>query len=206
MKNALGQKNRLLKKLRSRRGFSLSELLVTLILVGLITSAVAGGVSMVARSYSKVVDRADAEQLLATTLNKMQDELCFARVDLETPKSGDDWSFISGISGLRIRFLPGDASTGAKMEYLQGTGVISTYQFTDQKLITGNRMYVTLTCKPEFDNNNKFTGRFLIVNPRVISLKANKDQILAQLPVPVGEEKAVYTVAAINYRKPVSST
>lgn len=204
MDNALKHNNRLLSKIHSKRGFSLSELLVTLVLVALITAAVAGGISMVARSYTKVVDRADAEQLLATTLNKMQDELCFARVDLETPENGEGWSFISGISGLRIRFrikTEGEKKL-AVMDYLKSkTGddekdIIETYQFTDDKLINGNRMYVTYeSCTPKYDAvSGKCTG-FIITNPQVISLKTK--QPLAQLPT--GQKN--YSVAAINYRE-----
>lgn len=200
MEKAPGQKNRLLRKLRARKGFSLSELLVTLVLVGLISAAVAGGISMIARSYTKVVDRADAEQLLSTTLSKMQDELCFARVDLEKPESTEPWSFISGITGLRIRFKAGDESTGVVMDYLKSkTGtdnIIETYQFTDDKLISGNRMYVTYeSCTPQFEGD-KCTG-FVIKNLHVESLKT-EGQILAQLPV----DKQDYYVAAINYQAP----
>ena len=139
-----GHKNTLIHKLRSRQGFSMSELLVTLILVGLITTAVAGGISMVARSYTRVVDRADAEQLRATTLNKMQDELCFARVDLEKPTKAADWSFISGISGLRVRFALGTGTDAAKSAYMQfivnGPNNPAPYYFTETN---NKRMIVT---------------------------------------------------------------
>ena len=194
------KKNMVGDVLHSQKGFSLAELLVTLILVGLIMAAVAGGISMIARSYTKVVDRADAEQLLSTTLNKMQDELCFARVDLENPTSDENQlSFISGISGIRIRFKPGDNTTGIVMDYMKGNGtavtVIKTYQFTDSKLISGGRMYVTYdSCTPQFGASNKCTG-FVITNPRVMSLK-KVGQVLAQLP----EGQKDYIVSAINYR------
>lgn len=187
-----------MRKLRVRQGFTLSELLITVVLVGLITLAVAGGVGMVSRSYTKVVDRADAETLLATTLNKMQDELCFARVDLETPTGTDNWSFISGVSGLRIRFNKGAEPKGAYMEFLVSNAGSSTnnktYYFTEQN---NNRMYVTYeSCVPAADANGKVFG-FTITNLRVVSTKTG--QILAQMPEDANATRRYY-VAAINYR------
>ena len=164
-------------KLRARQGFTLSELLITVVLVGLITLAIAGGIGMVSRSYTKVVDRADAETLLATTLNKMQDELCFARVDLETPTGTDNWSFISGVSGLRIKFNKGTDTgdqKGAYMKFLVSNASSSegdkTYYFTEKN---NNRMYVTYdSCEPAV-KNGKVSG-FTITNLRVISTKTNQ--------------------------------
>lgn len=213
MGEASRKKNMALGVLHSQKGFSLSELLVTLILVGLIMAAVAGGVSMVARSYTKVVDRADAEQLLSTTLNKMQDELCFARVDLETPTNTTGWSFISGISGLRIRFDNGkpsgtnevgdDGVVGGAVEVGDNAVDKGAYmQFVvsassgDNKIYfteTNNkRMYVTYdTCKPVY-NGTEFKGRFEITGLKVIS--RNTKVSLAEI------EDTVY-VAAINYHE-----
>ena len=192
MVKASKQYNTLRKRLRSHKGFSLSELLVTLILVGLISAAVAGGVSMVARSYTKVVDRADAEHLLSTTLNKMQDELCFARVDLETPPANTvGWSFISGISGLRIRFdkSSSGANLGAYIQFVvPNAATQNTFYFTDEN---NKRMYVTYgNCSPVY-NGAVFQGRFEISGLQVLSTKAG-NPVLAELKEPV-------YVAAINF-------
>ena len=189
-----GHMNKLIHKLRAQQGFSMTELLVTLVLVGLITTAVAGGISMVARSYTRVVDRADAEQLLATTLNKMQDELSFARVDLETPKPDEsgNWSFISGISGLRVRFAVGTGADAAKGAYMQFVVSSTNYYFTEDN---NKRMYVTFdSCVPDTDAAGNFTGRFVITNLRVVSTKSGA-------PVLAKMENDKYYVAAINYRK-----
>jgi prepilin-type N-terminal cleavage/methylation domain-containing protein len=193
-----GHMNKLIHKLRAQQGFSMTELLVTLVLVGLITTAVAGGISMVARSYTRVVDRADAEQLLATTLNKMQDELGFARVDLETPKpdASGNWSFISGISGLRVRFALGTGADAAKGAYMQfvvdGTNNPAPYYFTENN---NKRMVVKYdSCEPDIDDSGNFTGRFVITNLRVVSTKSGA-------PVLAKMENDKYYVAAINYRK-----
>lgn len=197
MKKAPEQNNRLLRKLHSQMGFSLSELLVTLVLVGLISAAVAGGISMVARSYTKVVDRADAEQLLSTTLSKMQDELCFARVDLDEPANSNGWSFISGISGLRIKFYGGGTDGDTKGAYMQfvtsssSSSDLNIYYFTDSN---NNRMYVKYgSCVPVYEGKPlTFAGRFMISDLQVVSMKTGHP-VLAEIKEPV-------YVAAINYR------
>ena len=113
------KKNSVLNILRSQKGFSLTELLVTLVLVGLITTAVAGGISMVARSYTKVVDRADAEQLLSTTVSRITDELSFAEPYSATKPvnapDGKTVEFVSGLTGMRVRITSGgNAESGAE--------------------------------------------------------------------------------------------
>lgn len=111
-----GKKNTVLNILRSQRGFSLSELLVTLVLVGLITTAIAGGIAMVARSYTKVVDRADAEQLLSTTVSRITDELSFAepydaRNDVNWPNN-KTVEFVSGLTGMKVRITANGTTAG----------------------------------------------------------------------------------------------
>lgn len=109
MVEAENKKNTVFRVLRSNKGFSLSELLVTLVLVGLISLAMAGGIGMIVRSYTKVVDRADAEQLLSTTVSRITDELSYARaysiepVTVSTDKKSVD--FVSGLTGMRVRIM-----------------------------------------------------------------------------------------------------
>ena len=111
------KKNRVLNILRSQKGFSLTELLATLVLVGLITLAVAGGIGMVARSYSKVVDRADAEQLLSTIVSRITDELSFAEPYSATKPvyrpDNKTVEFVSGLTGMRVRITSGGSAEGS---------------------------------------------------------------------------------------------
>lgn len=109
MSEADNKKYTILGIVRSQSGFSLSELLMTLVLIGLITLAVAGGIGMIARSYTKVVDRADAEQLLSTTVSRITDELSFARnyatesMSIKISNSNKQVDFVSGLTGLHVR-------------------------------------------------------------------------------------------------------
>lgn len=62
-------------KLHQKSGFSLSELLVTALLMGLVTTAVAGASSAVLRVYRDVTLRADAQTLLSTADSAMKRDL-----------------------------------------------------------------------------------------------------------------------------------
>ena len=110
------KKNTVLDRLRAQEGFTLTELLVTLVLVGLITTAIAGGIAMVARSYTKVVDRADAEQLLSTTVSRITDELSFAEpFDAQKEVNCPDKTtveFVSGLTGMKVRITANGTTAG----------------------------------------------------------------------------------------------
>lgn len=63
------------QKLHQKSGFSFSELLVTALLMGLVTTAVAGASSAVLRVYRDVTLRADAQTLLSTADSAMKRDL-----------------------------------------------------------------------------------------------------------------------------------
>lgn len=134
------KKYSVLDVLHSQKGFSLAELMITLILVGLITLAVAGGVGMVVRSYSKVVDRADAEQLLSTAVSRITDELSYAmpydaKNTVKDPTNTKTVDFVSGLTGMRVRITAGtDTDESMHMYYYYKENPSST-ELTEIPLI-----------------------------------------------------------------------
>ena len=69
----------MLRKIRSRlkcrRGFTLAELLITVIILLLVTAIVAGGIPVAVNAYTKIVDTSNAQLLLSTTLTRLREEL-----------------------------------------------------------------------------------------------------------------------------------
>ncbi len=191
------KKNMVGDVLHSQKGFSLAELLVTLILVGLIMAAVAGGISMIARSYTKVVDRADAEQLLSTTVSRITDELSFARDYASEPITPADdkktVDFVSGITGMRVRITTDGDSM--HMYYY------SSKEPTPDELNQGEIPLVDKQLKERMTINfntieyNKEKCRFTITGLGV-TLKDKRSPIVS-IKNDVGEEYG-YTVARIN--------
>lgn len=80
-----------LKKLKNRSGFTLSEVLICVLILLLITAVVAGALPVAQNVYYKVVDGANAQVLLSTTIAALRDELSTAgqlRVERDVPVEG----------------------------------------------------------------------------------------------------------------------
>lgn len=80
-------KRKLLHKLNNRRGFSLTEMLATVLIMGFVGIIITTGAATVQRVYRKVVAHANAQTALTTTITLMKDQLAFA-----DPKSIGDAS------------------------------------------------------------------------------------------------------------------
>ncbi len=60
---------------RSRGGYTLAEVLMAILILMLATAIVAAGIPAAVRAYNNVVDAANAEVLLSTTMIALRDEL-----------------------------------------------------------------------------------------------------------------------------------
>nr|WP_297706953.1 prepilin-type N-terminal cleavage/methylation domain-containing protein [uncultured Butyrivibrio sp.] len=67
------------KKLHSKAGFSLTELLATVIILLLVSSIVATGIPVARDAYEKVVIASNAEILLSSTITTLRNELGTAK-------------------------------------------------------------------------------------------------------------------------------
>ena len=103
-------KQKLLHKLNKRHGFSLTEMLATVLIMGFVGIIITTGAATVQRVYRKVVAHANAQTALTTTITLMKDQLAFA--DPESIKvSGTTISFQNLNSGEQTLTLnPGNAS------------------------------------------------------------------------------------------------
>lgn len=73
-----------LRKLKSNTGFSLAEMLITILILLMVSSVVAGGIPAAANAYTKAVDAANAHALLSTTVSALRDEFSTAwNVEME---------------------------------------------------------------------------------------------------------------------------
>lgn len=67
------------RKLHSRRGFTLAEMLATVLILLMVSAIVAAGIPAAVRAYEKVVRSANAEVLLSTSVSALRSELGTAR-------------------------------------------------------------------------------------------------------------------------------
>ena len=91
-------KSRILKKLKSKSGMTLGEVLVAVVVLLLVTSVVAAGIPVAQRAYSDVVDAGNAEVLASTTLNFLRNELASAK-EVQVDGDGVMQYYLSGRTG-----------------------------------------------------------------------------------------------------------
>ena len=89
-------KQKLLHKLNKREGFSLTEMLATVLIMGFVGIIITTGAATVQRVYRKVVAHANAQTALTTTITLMKDQLAFA--DPESIGNGSETGTVFGNS------------------------------------------------------------------------------------------------------------
>ena len=74
-------------KLHTVKGFSFSELMLTMAILALITGMAAQGIPVVIRVYQRAVDTANAETYLNTTMIALRSRLCLSKPLLDSDKN-----------------------------------------------------------------------------------------------------------------------
>ena len=124
-------KQKLLHKLNKRQGFSLTEMLATVLIMGFVGIIITTGAATVQRVYRKVVAHANAQTALTTTITLMKDQLAFA--DPESVGNGSETGTGFGNSQTivfknlnsgeqTITLNPGTANRGFTLTYTAGDG------------------------------------------------------------------------------------
>ena len=109
-------KQKLLHKLNKRQGFSLTEMLATVLIMGFVGIIITTGAATVQRVYRKVVAHANAQTALTTTITLMKDQLAFADPE-SIMVNGTTISFRNLNSGEQtITLNPGTASGTATID------------------------------------------------------------------------------------------
>ena len=95
-------------KIAEKTGFSLTELLTTTLILSLVTATIASSIPGAIRAYRTVVDVANANILLTSTITKLRSEL-------------------TGASEIKI------SSDNKTVDYTNGKGVLCRIEFVDSK-------------------------------------------------------------------------
>lgn len=179
------------KKSSRSAGFTLAETLMVVLLVSLMSAAVAGGILVLRNVYAKVTLKAEAQTVLSTTMSALEKEFPYAAdVDTETAQNP---SFRSGVSGARISFQSSDTSS-----------IVIHYenQNTDQPLLTDKtvtdrlRTAITYTYRQGSGNGEGASGVF---SPGVFQVKVQvfsreTGAVLAECPADSG----TFTIRVLN--------
>jgi Tfp pilus assembly protein FimT len=89
-------RNRFMQKLKSRKGVSLGEVLVSVLILSLATMAVVAGVQAALRVYNRVRLQTDAETMMSTAINTISADLYQAKnptdITVDSSSSGSNGS------------------------------------------------------------------------------------------------------------------
>ena len=89
---------RIIAKIKNRAAFSLTELLAAILILGMVSTVVAGGIPVARDAYNKITVSANAQVLLSTTISALRGQLGAATIDKDVD-AGDTLVFFSGKNG-----------------------------------------------------------------------------------------------------------
>ncbi|WP_066719374.1 PulJ/GspJ family protein [Clostridium sp. Marseille-P299] len=99
----------MMKKLKSQDGFSLSEMMLAVLIIALTMGFIGGGITVVKDAYLRITLRAEAQTLLSTAVSAISVELRNAdEIQEQISESGEStyWTFYNVQRGYRIYFEP----------------------------------------------------------------------------------------------------
>ena len=117
------------RKLKNRKGFTLAETLLAVLILMLVSVIVARGIPVAKNVYQNVVLAANAQDILATAVSNLRDELGTSwdvRVDDNyNAASGTYVTYFSADTGARSKIFLGDSADGDKEIMLQKNVAVS---------------------------------------------------------------------------------
>ena len=108
---------KVLHNLNNKSGASLAEMLITVLILLMVSSVVAGGVPAAARAYQNAVDAANAYTLLSTTVNALRSELSTAW-GIDVDAEGNTVTYFSARTGAKTKLYV-ENHTIMVQDYLQ---------------------------------------------------------------------------------------
>ncbi len=107
-----------IKKLEKNAGFTLAETLMTVLILLMVSSVVAGGIPSAVTAYSKAVDAANAQVLISTTVNALRSELTTAK-DVHLSLDGKEVIYISPDTGSKTKLFQDPDGVIMVQDFLQ---------------------------------------------------------------------------------------
>lgn len=175
---------KLINKRNNRKGFSLTELLVAVLILSMVSAVVAGGIPVAKNAYEKITVTANAQVMLSTAISALRNELCTANV--ETPDPSEETKIryyspsIGNYSEIYVGKVPKDYPG-----YGEYTGkTILIRQFADytgssevrpliSKSLGEDKLYVTYDSVSYKNNTVAFSGLKVMDLNRKVYAKLN---------------------------------
>ena len=88
-----------LHQIKDKKGFSIAELLVAILILSMVSAVVAGGIPVARDAYNKITVSANAQVMLSTTISALRNELGTASAVYINRSSGEAIVYRSGKNG-----------------------------------------------------------------------------------------------------------
>jgi len=174
------------RKLKSRKGFTLAETLMAMLILLLMSALVAGGIPVAARVYTKAVDAANAQVLLSTTVTELRYTLCGAHdfevvsEDATVTKTKKIYFSDDTYGKLRIENFSTEDNHGLVLSYITNYNTTNEAVSLSRQLVSSEAATKNLTItyndvKVE-DGKIKFSG--LIVTDKNENDLASLDELV----------------------------
>ena len=200
-----------MRKLRNRSGFTLAEMMMTVLILLLVSLIVATGMPAAKNAYTKVVLSSNAQVLLSTTVDSLRDEL------------GTAWN-IEKVDTTKLKYFSANTGNVRELSVDENKDIVVQDYVTATDLLVGNKAsdeprallssaaksddlhvtYDSVARNPE--DNTSPASTVIFTNLRVYALDGSKEVPYASLPTLVihvlstGQEtimkSATMTVAA----------
>ena len=195
------------RKLKGRRGMSLAETLLAVLILALASTIVATGMPVARNAFEKVVLGANAQVLLSTAVSTLRNQLGAAwDVKVETiPASGDPdsggtqcLSFYSPDTGARSRiFLKEDASADPSDENAQ-TAMVREYAQSSNLTGLGITVGSTSAAHPLVSAKASTAGMYVTYETAVYDATKGIAKFTGLKVMRNGKELAVFGVEGSN--------
>lgn len=101
------------RKIRiDRKGFTLAETLIAILILLMVSAIVAGAIPTASSVFAKTVDAANAQLLLSTTMTKLRDELSTAVGDVNISDGGKTITYQNSNGYCKIHIPEATATSG----------------------------------------------------------------------------------------------
>lgn len=166
------------KKIKNRKGFTIAETLMAMLILLLMSALVAGGIPVAARVYTKAVDAANAQVFLSTTVTELRYTLCGAHdFEVETNSETKKIYFSDDTYGkMMIENHSNDNDHGLVLNYITTDKTVTlSRQLVSMQAATKN-LSITYNSVEVTDGRIKFSG--LEVSDKNGNVLASLDELL----------------------------
>ena len=152
-------------KKRYRRGFTLAETLMAVMILMLVASVVAAGIPSAANALGRVVDASNAQVLLSTTMGALRDELASAD-DIIVADGGSSVSYTDSMHMASVISYSDD--DGIRLQKWSGLDSEDGDPSVDRLLVSGEAATSSLSAKYEKIEYDEDAGTVTVKNLQVV--------------------------------------